>query len=365
MQREIISDRRRKIRSALRQRGFDGLVSVSKQNVQYLTGFTGGDSAAVLTGRSVTLVTDSRYTEQAEAETADTKIYEREKSLHGAVADVLNRSKKPKMIAVENTATIAFFNGLRKALDHKLKYSAGSVEDVRRAKSADEIKCIGRAVKIAWQALEVSLEQLQAGMTESALAARLVYEICSRGSESAFEPVVAFGSNASRAHHHAGTRRLKKNDTILIDFGAAFDGYRCDITRCFAVGKISAQYRKAYDAVYKAQRLGIKNAAEGVKCSELDEIARRSIKDQGLPPYGHGLGHGLGLNVHERPGLSRISKDKLRTGDVVTVEPGIYLPGKFGIRIEDDIALTPKGVKVLTKTAHKYSDAGKIPLIKI
>jgi Xaa-Pro aminopeptidase len=149
-------------------------------------------------------------------------------------------------------------------------------------------------------------------------------------------------------HHRPTDRKLKKNDTILIDFGAKFKGCCCDITRCFALGKVSKLYEKVYKTVFAAQQSAIKTVRAGQSLIAVDDAAREIIKSAKLPVYGHGTGHGLGLEVHESPTISVLSKDNLKQGNVITIEPAIYLPGKFGIRIEDDVLVAKNGCKIIT-----------------
>jgi Xaa-Pro aminopeptidase len=180
------------------------------------------------------------------------------------------------------------------------------------------------------------------------------------------ETIAAFGPNGSRNHHQPGPRRLKKIDTILLDFGAKYKGYCSDVTRCFAVGKVTPRYQQVYETVARSQQRAIECLNEGVKAADADIAAREIIESENFSPYGHGLGHGLGLEVHEGPRLSSMDiKTKLKAGHVVTVEPGIYLPGKFGIRLEDDVLVTESGAKILTRDKRFDIDPLKIPLLRI
>jgi Xaa-Pro aminopeptidase len=187
-------------------------------------------------------------------------------------------------------------------------------------------------------------------MTESDFAGMLDYEMRKRNSVAAFDAIVCFGSNGSRNHHFPGPRKLKKNDTVLVDFGAVYKGYRSDKTRTFAVGKVNKTFAKAYETVAAAQTAAINLIADGVALKDIDTAAREVINATQFPAYGHGTGHGLGLDIHELPFMSHIAKGKLQAGQAITVEPGIYIPGKFGIRIEDDILVTKTGHKILTRT---------------
>ncbi|MHC4153057.1 MAG: M24 family metallopeptidase, partial [Planctomycetota bacterium] len=177
---------------------------------------------------------------------------------------------------------------------------------------------------------------------------RLDFEIRKMGAIISFDTIVAFGANSSRPHHQPGSKKLKKNDTILIDFGVKYKNYCCDITRCFVKGRPSRFYSKVYQAVKASQTAAIKTVRAGVLKREVDSAAREVIGICGLPVYGHGTGHGLGMEIHEEPYVTDKSKGKLKTGQVITVEPGVYLPGKMGVRIEDDVLVTKDGCKLLT-----------------
>jgi Xaa-Pro aminopeptidase len=192
------------------------------------------------------------------------------------------------------------------------------------------------------------VRHVRPGITESTLAGILDLEMRRQGAKVGFETIVAFGPNASRPHHQPSHRKLGQRDTILMDFGARYNGYCCDITRSFALGKPTAAYRRAYEVVEKAQAAAIRVAKAGVKLVELDATARNAIRESGLPVYGHGTGHGFGLEIHEIPFLKEGAKGDLKAGQIITIEPGIYLPGKLGVRIEDDILITNEGCELLT-----------------
>ncbi len=192
----------------------------------------------------------------------------------------------------------------------------------------------------------------------------LDFQIRKRGGRISFETIVAFGPNGSRNHHLPGQRKLRSNDTILIDFGAKVNGYISDITRSFAFGKASRLYEKVYYAVADSERAAIAKIRAGVKLVDIDAEARRVIAEHGLPVYGHGTGHGIGLVIHEAPFISKVSRGTLQAGQVVTVEPGVYLPGKFGVRIEDDILVTETGCKVISKDSRFGFSNGKMPVLR-
>ena len=228
------------------------------------------------------------------------------------------------------------------------------VESARTIKDAGEIAAIKKAAQIAADALKKIKKFMKPGIIEIELAGRLDLEIRKLGATNSFATQVSFGSNASMPHYQPAQRKLKKNDTILIDFGAKYKGYCCDITRCFTIGKVSSFYKRVYDVVSQAQVAAIKTIKPGVKLSDVDAAARKVIAENNLPVYGHGTGHGLGLEVHEDPIVTAKAKEKFQVGQIITIEPGVYIPGKLGIRIEDDVLVTKTNCKILTQNCPHW-----------
>jgi len=343
-----IAQRISNIRTELRSRRIDALVLTKPANVTYLTGFSGEDSWTVVTGRAVYLLTDSRYAEQAQKECPLARIVERKDPIAEAGGKLIGKLKFAKTVAVEKSISLAQYDALKKNMDVPLKAVDGLVEDQRSVKDADETAAIRSAAAIAATAFQRAVRHVRPGITESTLAGILDLEMRRQGAKVGFETIVAFGPNASRPHHQPSHRKLGQRDTILMDFGARYNGYCCDITRSFALGKPTAAYRWAYEVVEKAQAAAIRVAKAGVKLVELDATARNAIRESGLPVYGHGTGHGFGLEIHEIPFLKEGAKGDLKAGQIITIEPGIYLPGKLGVRIEDDILITNEGCELLT-----------------
>ena len=348
MKSDILKSRIKKVAKLLKAQKADALIVTVGSNVSYLTGFTGDDSWLILTGRGVFLVTDSRYTLQAKNECSACKIYQRKGSMIDAVTDIFKKLPKIRTAAVEDKIELAVFKILRKKLCVRIKPVKNLVESVRAVKDNSEIAAIKKAIEISQKALAKILPKIHIGISETSLAAMLDFEMKKAGANPAFETVVAFGSNSAMPHHRPSARKLKKVDTILFDFGAKIKGYCSDITRCFAIGRVTQFYAKVYKTVLDAQTAAINILKAGVKAKAADAAAKEIITAAKLPPYGHGLGHGVGLNVHEQPAVSVISKVSLQNGNVVTVEPAVYLPGKFGIRIEDDVLITENGCEILT-----------------
>jgi Xaa-Pro aminopeptidase len=348
MKKETIRKRVRSIRRVLGKKDIDCLIVTKPANVSYATGFLGEDSWAAITGRAVYLLTDSRYSEQAEGECPDCKIVERAGLMAEAVGELAERLKSVRAVTVEKSVSLGGFEALKKHVKGRIRSAKDIIEEVRASKDEEEIKIIETAGSIAAKALEKTLCNIKPGMTESELAGTLDFEIRKLGARNSFDTIAAFGANASRPHHQPGGRKLKRKDTVLIDFGAKYKGYCSDITRCFVVGRRDAFYMRVYDVVERAQAAAIEKIKAGVKIQDVDGAAREVIREKDLPVYGHGTGHGLGLEIHESPFLKAESKGTLMAGQVVTIEPGVYIPGKLGVRIEDDVLVREDGCRILT-----------------
>jgi len=367
MDNRIIKKRIKAVHSDLAKKGINCLIVTKPANVTYITGFQGEDSWAVITERWVYLLTDSRYTEQAMKECVGCRIIQRPDSLPlaQALAKQLKKLKSIKTIAVEKSASLADFELLKKEYHRlpardttakmavvqktRLKAVANVIENVRCSKDSSEVAAIKAAAQIAAKALKQTIGYIKPGVTENELAGMLNFQIRKLGTINSFETIVAFGPNASRPHHRPSKSKLKRRDAVLIDFGVKHKGYCCDITRCFSVGRPTAFYKKVYNTVQKSQAAAIRMIKADVETSEVDAVARKIIAERRLPVYGHGTGHGLGLEIHELPYIKTKGKGTLRAGEIITVEPGVYIPGKLGIRIEDDILVTETGCEILTR----------------
>ncbi len=352
MDKDLIKKRIKAIRRELNEKKINCLIVTKPANVTYTTGFMGEDSWAAITKGNVYLLTDSRYTEQARGECPHCTIIERTDSLAEAVAKLVKKLKSVSAsgeVTVEKSTSLADFGELKKHVKARLKSVANVIETIRSSKDNTEIKTIEAAASIATRALKQTLRHIKPGITESELAGMLDFQIRKLGATNSFPTIVAFGPNASRPHHQPSRKKLKQKDTVLIDFGAKYKGYCSDITRCFAVGGPTTFYKKVYDVVEQAQAAAIKMIKAGVKINRVDAAAREVIDKNDLPVYGHGTGHGLGLEIHESPFLKVESKGTLKAGEVITIEPGVYIPGKLGVRIEDDVLVTETGYRILTR----------------
>ncbi len=341
-------DRIRAVRANLRKRQVDCLVITNPANVTYTTGFTGDSSWAIITKSRTHLLTDSRYTEQAQKQCQNAKIIQRTNSLPETLVTLLQKLKQVQSVAVENSISLAGFEALKKKVDFRLKIAEGIIESLRSIKDSGEIAAVRKAAKISAKALKQTRRYVKPGITENEMAGRLDFQIRKSGAANSFETIIAFGPNASRPHHQPGAKKLKKNDTILIDFGVKYKGYCSDITRCFTIGRAAKFYNQVYQAVTQAQTAAITMIKPGIEIKKIDAAARKVIADHNLPLYGHGTGHSLGLEVHEEPVIAANSKGRLKPGMIFTIEPGVYIPGKLGVRIEDDVLVTQTGCRVLS-----------------
>ena len=348
METKIIKSRIKAIRRQLNKNKINCLIVTRPANVTYTTGFSGDESWAIIAAGKTYLLTDGRFTEQAQSECPNCTIIERKKSLAETAAELIRKLKAVRTAGVEKSTSLAAYESLKKNIKTRLKPVANIIESVRSIKDDIEIASVRTAVKIAMKAIKQVRKYLKTGITENELAGRLDFQIRQLGAQNGFETIVAFGANASRPHHRPGGRKLKRNDTVLIDFGVRFNSYCCDLTRCFVKGRPDAFYKKVYNAVRQAQNTAIKMIKSGVEIRKVDAAAREVIKKHNLPVYGHGTGHGLGLEVHEGPAVAPKSKGRFKAGEIITVEPAVYIPGEIGIRIEDDVLVTKTGCKKLT-----------------
>ncbi len=352
MNKKIIKNRVKKVRRLIKNKA-DMFVIIDPANVRYLTGFRGEDSWAAVTGRMVYLITDSRYIEQAQKECIGCRIVNREGNLNEEVSKIFKKSKSLKKLAIEDVISVRTLKELQKKAGKKPKALKDVIESLREIKDKNEITAVRKAGQIAGKALRKVQKYFQKGISESELAGLLDLEIKKQSSFNSFATIVAFGANGSRPHHKPGEKKLRKNDCILIDFGAVYDGYCSDITRCFLVGRAFRNFKTVYNVVLEAQNAAINKVQDGVAVQTVEDAAREIIKNADFTPYGHGTGHGLGLNVHEQPIVSSRVKGKLKAGNIITIEPGVYIPGKVGVRIEDDLLVTKNGCEILTEDIKK------------
>ncbi len=332
----------------------DGLLVTTRSNVRYLSGFTGSAGCVLITRRETRFFTDFRYQEQSRQEIGNVmpiSIYK--KSQFEAVQEYLAKHRN-LTIGVEGALSIESFDVLLKGKKAKYKLVKGIIEMVRRQKNVSELEHLRRAFTIADKAFAKLLPYIKPGKTEIEIAARLEFLMRELGSEGpSFDSIVAAGERSACPHAQPTDRKLKAGEMVKIDFGAISGGYHSDMTRTVFLGKATPKFREVYNTVLTAQQKAVNGLKAGVECKAVDALARNHIKKAGYgESFGHGLGHSLGLDIHEAPRLSELSEDVVRVGMVFTVEPGIYLPGWGGVRIEDVYVVTDDGLERLTHTPN-------------
>jgi Xaa-Pro aminopeptidase len=341
----------------------DLMVVSDLLNVRYLTGYTGSNGLVLVGAQRRAFLTDFRYTEQAAAEVDPT--YERHTvslDLLEAIVDLIssvNGSGAPRVGFEDEHLTVKQHQRLGEKIGERAELVgvSGLVEGLRRIKDAEEVARIGEAAELADAALRRIVGEGLEGKTERDVALALEQDMRRRGaSHASFDTIVAAGANGALPHAKPRDVEIRHGDLVVIDWGAVLDGYCSDCTRTFAVGEPSAEAREIYEVVLEAQLAGLHAVRAGISGRGVDEIARAVIDGAGHGEhFGHGLGHGVGIEVHEAPRVSQRSHDDLVAGNIVTVEPGVYLPGKFGVRIEDLVAVTDQGCDVLTSISKELT----------
>lgn len=317
----------------------------------WLTGFTGEDGQVLVTQRGVALLTDGRFDQTADLEAPWARKVLRKKRGPEATAKEIKRAKVGRIGYEPTHLNVYWFTELAKALKPaRLVPSSGIISGLRKCKDAGEIAAIRKAIRIAEDCFRSLQDWLKPGMTEQYVAARLVFEMQSAGAqEPAFQPIVAAGASASLPHYEPGSHEVSGREGLLIDWGARSEWYVSDLTRIIWPGSIPPRLGKVYDVVREAHDRAIDAVRPGVKARKIDSVARSIIRKSGFDKqFNHSLGHGIGLNVHESPRLGQASDEILQPGMVVTIEPGIYLPGVGGVRLEDDVLVTETGHEVLS-----------------
>jgi Xaa-Pro aminopeptidase len=334
------------------ERGLAGLIVTSLPNVRYLTGFTGSSGVLLVTADAALLVTDFRYASQAPAEVgAAAAVRIEQHNLWEAVREVLRDFGLTRVGVERDRMTLGDARRLEAMDGLEVVATAGLVEGLRASKDPGEIAAIREAARLANESLNAILGFIEPGRTEFEVAAELEAAMRRRGSEwFAFPSIVASGPRSALPHASCSSRTIGKGDWLVLDFGAQIRGYCSDITRTFVVGApADSRQREVYEVVRRAQALARAGLRAGLIGKEGDALARDLIVEAGMgEAFGHSLGHGLGLEVHEAPRLSQRNERPLPTGAVVTVEPGVYFEGWGGVRIEDDVVLRPDGAECLS-----------------
>ena len=333
--------------------GLDAILLTGEANCYYAAGFM-GEGIALVTRRGSWYFTDSRYTEAADKAIGNAAVIRevsREKPFSALINEALAEAGAEKAGFEDQRMTVAEHAVYSEKLHCTLTPASALMTELRGSKDEEELSCMTAAQRIAEGALEQILKEIRPGMTEKEIAARLNYLMVSAGAEkTSFDTIVASGPNGSMPHAVPGMRKVREGDFITMDFGCVYKGYCSDMTRTVALGRPSDEMRNVYDIVLQAQLAGIAAARAGVTGAAIDGAARKVIQDAGYGScFGHSFGHSLGIDIHEAPNAAPGNDKPMPDGAVVSAEPGIYLPGKFGVRIEDVMILRPDGAQVITK----------------
>jgi Xaa-Pro aminopeptidase len=348
----------RRLRSAIEDNDLDSLLVTHLPNVHYLCGFTGSAAALLNSDGGCILFTDGRYRTQARKEVSNARIVVASKSPLQAAAEWLagqRRRPTPSVLGIEPESMTA---GVRDRLTAALKGKArlcsapALVERARMVKDADEIRLIRKAVELGASLFGIARKKIRPGVTEFEVAAAMEYKARRSGAEGmSFPTILASGPRSAIIHGRASATRIPRRGFVVCDFGVILAGYCSDRTRTVHVGRASTEARDLYQSVLEAQLVAISAVRPGVTAGEVDEAARQVLRKRKLARYfTHSTGHGLGLEIHEAPRLAAGQSQKLEPGMVVTIEPGAYIPGRWGVRIEDVVVVTPSGCEVLTPT---------------
>jgi Xaa-Pro aminopeptidase len=356
----LFSTRLRRLRAELRHQGAAAFLVSHRPNVFYLTGFTGDNAMLVVGSGRPILLTDPRFETQAaeECRSSRARIVITRKPLAQEAGEHLARlGRRSSILFEEDKLTVAQLRAARSASTRGCtwKPAQGLVEALREVKDAAELDRMRLAARIGSQVMEHAIKTARAGITETDLAAEIEYQMRKRGAEGpSFETIVASGPRAALPHGRASSKRLKEKDLVVLDLGVILHGYCSDLTRTIHVGRASREVRGWYQAVLEAQTAARKRVKAGIAASEIDEAVRAVLRRNDLERYFiHSTGHGLGIEVHERPTLRLNQRAKLKAGSVVTIEPGVYLPGRGGIRIEDDVLVLRGGSETLTSAPRE------------
>lgn len=339
-----------RLQTSLDGQGVDALLVTDLTNVRYLTGFSGTNGQALVMPGAAHFFTDGRYEARSKTlvKAADIAIYP--DRLSDVLSPALEAASVNRLGVEGATMTLSQRDDLDERVGAELIATSGVVEELRRSKEPAEVDLIRDAIRIADETFEWVLDRVAPGATERAIALDLEVRMRTEGAdEVAFEPIVGSGTLSAHIHHTPSDRAVEKGDLVLMDFGCRVEGYCSDITRTVVLGAASDEQARLYEIVLDAQRAALEAMEVGGAGRDVDAAARKVIAEAGhADHFGHGLGHGVGLDIHEAPRAARTSEHHLGAGDVITNEPGVYVPESGGVRIEDCVLITEDGPEVLT-----------------
>ncbi|ASZ08004.1 MULTISPECIES: M24 family metallopeptidase [Enterococcus] len=339
-----------KLRKKMQEENLDSFLVTSPYNLRYLTNFTGTTGLAVITLDKAFFITDFRYTEQAANQAQGFEIIKNVGPIFDEVADLVKRENLNALAFEETTVSFLEYSVLEEIINAELIPVSGMIEELREVKDEEEIAIIEKACSIADMAYDHILKMIRPGMTEIEVANQVDFYMRSLGATSvSFDTIVASGLRSAMPHGVASEKVIEQGDLITLDFGCYYQGYVSDMTRTFAIGDPGEKLKEIYQIVLDAQLAVLDAAKPGLTGIQLDAVARDYITKYGYgEAFGHSTGHGIGLEIHEGPNVSSRAEKQFVPGNVITDEPGIYLPGIGGVRIEDDLLITKDGNRVLT-----------------
>jgi Xaa-Pro aminopeptidase/Xaa-Pro dipeptidase len=354
---QVFQERISKVRLDLSVFHVDAILFLDMKNIRYLTGFTGSDGALFIGHEQKTLLVDGRYTHQAKREVTDISIIEYREKVDGIESVIIDSGLKTIGFeaAAMNVQTYLGLNSRTKGVT--LKPVSGEISAIRTVKDETEIARMRKAAEISFKALKDVRELIKPGVMEKDIALEIEFKMGRYGADQiAFPTIVASGVNSSLPHAKPGSRRIEPGDVVMIDYGAVYQGYHSDETWTVMVGNSEHRQKEIYAVVKEAHDRALSAVKAGISCKEIDRVARSFIENKILGEYfPHGTGHGVGLDVHEAPRISTQSEHVLQKGMVVTIEPGVYIPDLWGIRIEDMILVKENGCEVLTRMPKDFT----------
>ncbi|MGY3190213.1 M24 family metallopeptidase [Lysinibacillus sp. TE18511] len=341
------------LRTALRAQQSDVFIITSHQNRRYLTGFTGSAGTVVITQTQALLLVDFRYTQQATNQSKEFDVREIDRShLYKTIQEILDTESIQTVGFEQQHVTYEAYQLMSSKLTATLKPLSNIVENLRMIKTTEEIELIKKAAWVSDEAFKYILTFIKPGVSEIDIANELEFHMRKNGATgAAFDIIIASGHRSALPHGVASDKKIEKGDMLTLDFGAYYQGYRSDMTRTIAVGEPPEKLKEVYQIVYDSLQKALSNMKAGITGKEADSYSRDFIKAKGYEKnYGHGSGHGIGLDIHENIFMSTVCEDILEENMVLTVEPGIYIPKIGGVRIEDDVIVTKNGVEVITNS---------------
>ena len=321
----------------------------SYPNIFYYSGFTSEDAYLLIGKSEALIITDSRYTVQAKTQCPGFRLV----NISEGFYNIINTAKEQTILFEEKDISVGFYMNLKKNCPDKVFFpSQDRISSFRQKKEASEIAKIKAAEELGDAAFSYIIERIKAGMTEMEIAAEIEYFMRKNGAAGmSFETIAASGYRSSMPHGAASGKVIEKGELLTLDFGCVLDGYCSDMTRTVAIGHVGKREEEIYNLVLAAQNEALLKMEIGMKCKDIDALARQVIEKAGFgKKFGHSLGHSVGIEIHEAPNFSAKSPDIFEVGNVITVEPGIYIDGEFGVRIEDVVAATPEGIINITKS---------------